>query len=191
MQNFNEKQSDIFGVMHRGLRDLYDYAYRLHDWSKVNFGNLDLELADVKLLQMVTNLKSLLQEDLTDKKLTLTLSIPESVIIHVDEPFFKNAIQNVLNNAIKFSHSGAEILISAIQENKRTTIEITDTGLGIPERFKKTIFEYKHKQSSKGTKGEKGAGIGLTVVKRIIDLHKGEIHIESVEGKGTKVSITL
>lgn len=191
MQNFNEKQADIFGVMHKGLRDLYDYAYRLHDWSKVNFGNLDLELVNVKLFQTVNNLKSLLKEDLDDKNLTLTLNIAKGLIVKVDEPFFKNAIHNLLNNAMKFSHMNGEIIISAKKEADKTLIEIKDNGLGVPERFKKSLFEYNQKHSSKGTKGEKGAGIGLTVVKRIIDLHKGEILIESEENKGTTVSINI
>tara|TARA_R110002050_G_scaffold300722_2_gene471920 strand:- start:64299 stop:65771 length:1473 start_codon:yes stop_codon:yes gene_type:complete len=191
MEHFNTEQSEIFGVMHKGLKDLYDYAYRLHDWSKVHFGNLALDFSNVSIALTINNLKSLLQESLEEKHITLTVDIPKSTTVKVDEPFFKNAIHNLISNAIKFSHENSEIVISTINSNNATILKVADTGVGIPDRFKDKLFEFNEQNSTKGTKGEKGSGLGLTVVKRIIDLHKAEIHIDSQEGIGTTVSITI
>lgn len=191
MEKFNSEQTEIFGVMHKGLKDLYDYVYRLHDWSKVHFGNLDLDFSEVELAQSVNNLKSLLHEALEEKHLSLNIDIPNNTMVKIDEPFFKNAIHNLLSNAIKFSHENNEIIVSAMQSPTQTIIRISDNGVGIPERLKNNLFEFDKQKSTKGTNGEKGSGIGLTVVKRIVDMHQAEIRIESEESNGTTVSIIL
>lgn len=191
MEHFNSDQSEIFGVMHRGLKDLYDYTSRLYDWSKVHFGNITLDLSEVQLILTVNNLKSLLQDSLEEKNISLVIDIPEETTLKVDRPFFKNAIHNILSNAIKFSHENSEIIIAATTNEKETVIVIKDHGIGIPTKFKSKLFEFNKKHSTKGTHGEKGAGIGLTVVKRILDLHQGKVTVDSQEDKGTTISLIL
>lgn len=191
MQNFNSKQNELFGVMHKGLKDLYEYAYRLHDWSKVHFGNVNLEIAQISFYDLVISLNALLTEQLAEKKITIKIDVPKQTTIQVDQPFFKNALHNLLTNAIKFSHIGSEITVSAKTTENEVIIQVIDKGLGIPERFRRTLFDFNKKHSSKGTKGERGSGIGLTVVKRIIDLHEGKITVNSEINKGTTIGIIL
>jgi signal transduction histidine kinase len=150
-----------------------------------------LEITEVPITNTVNNLKILLQEALKEKSIKLINEIPESVTIPVDQAFFKNALHNLLSNAIKFSHENSEITISAITNETGTTIKVKDNGLGIPERFKESLFKFNKKHSSKGTKGEQGAGIGLSVVKRIVDLHNGDIKVNSTEGHGTTIGISI
>ena len=191
MKNFNKEQTEVFTIMNKGLKDLYDYTLRLHEWSNAHFGNFELDLSGVNLLELVENLKGLHLELLSTKSLELEISIPASLTIKIDEPLFKNALHNLLANAIKFSNTNNSIKITAIQDTDSTTIQVIDTGIGIPESFKRSLFEYQEKRSSKGTHGEKGSGIGLTVVKRIVDLHNASITIDSEINVGTTVTIVL
>jgi signal transduction histidine kinase len=191
MDKFNTEQAEVIGVMHKGLKDLYDYAYRLHDWSKVHFGDLQLEISKVKLADLVNNLLGLQQESLNEKRLKVKVDIPSNLIINVDAPYFKNALHNLLSNAIKFSYEDNEIIISAEESKTGTVIVLKDHGTGIPEQFKNNLFEFNKQNSRRGTKGEKGSGIGLTIVKRILNLHNAKIELESKINVGTTVKITL
>jgi len=191
MKNFKPDQAEIFNMMYKGLGDLNDYVNRLYDWSNVHFGNIELDISEVSLHDICVNLKSLFHEKLESKNLDLVLNFPESILIQVDQAFFKNALHNILNNAIKFSNEGQTIKIQTVTTPSSLTIQIIDEGVGITKKIQSTIFDYSKKQSRKGTKGEKGTGIGLTVVKRIVDMHNATINIESVVRKGTTVSITL
>jgi signal transduction histidine kinase len=191
MNNFKPDQAEIFNMMYKGLGDLNDYVNRLYDWSNVHFGNIELDVSEVSLFDMCSNLKSLFHEKLEHKNLDIILNFPESAVIKVDQAFFKNALHNVINNSIKFSNSGQSITIQTVTTPTHITIQIMDKGVGITKKIQNTIFDYSKKQSRKGTDGEKGTGIGLTVVKRIIDMHHATITIDSIIRKGTTVSITL
>ncbi len=112
--------------------------------------------------------------------------------IRVDIDKFENVINNLLYNAIKFTPEGGEVLISTdLKDDNKTEIKIVDTGIGIPEEQLPYIFDKFTKAGRPGTNGEKSSGLGLWIVKRIIELHNGEIHIFSKVDAGTEVEVIL
>jgi signal transduction histidine kinase len=99
-------------------------------------------------------------------------------------------IRNLMGNAIKFTEEG-EIKASVRRFNNHLEVSIADSGIGIPEKIQKELFEIDHKKSTTGTRGEKGSGLGLLICREFILKNGGQISVTSEEGKGTTFSFTV
>ncbi len=113
--------------------------------------------------------------------------------IYVDETHFQNVVFNLMDNAVKYrkQDSPLDIYIKTWNEGNRLFLSIRDTGMGIKKENLKKIFEKFYRVHTGNLHDAKGFGLGLAYVKKIVDLHKGEIHVESEYGKGTKFTISL
>lgn len=100
-------------------------------------------------------------------------------------------IRNLVNNAIKFSHSGSTIEILSNTENNKSIISIKDTGVGMSNETINKLFKIEHSIQKNGTADEKGTGLGLILCKEFIEKNGGEIWVESQEQKGSKFSFSL
>ncbi len=128
-----------------------------------------------------------------DKKLTFKFTKPDKIIPNFafDAQKIKTVIQNILDNAVTYTPSGGKITINLLQKNNYVTVEISDTGIGIPKNEMKHIFT-KFFRSKKALHTETDrSGLGLFIVKNIIDAHNGKIKITSEENKGTSVIFSL
>ena len=129
-----------------------------------------------------------------DKELTINFksNIPK-IDIDINQSKFSRVINNLLVNAIKFSNRKADILVSAEAQTDRekVIIKVQDNGIGIPDSMKSIIFDKFTKASRRGTEGEKSLGLGMSIVKRIVELHNGHIWLESKENVGTTIFIEL
>jgi len=191
MSNFKTNHSHLFNVIYKDVRDLHDYGSKLYDWSNVNFGSMKLERVFVDFNTMVHNLITTLEEKIFSKKIQIKLDIPNHFTIFVDEVFFKNALFNLMTNAIKFSYPMGKITITAEESEGFQVIKIIDEGVGMTDELIESVFNYDSKKSATGTKGEKGSGIGLTIVKKIMDMHSADVIVDSVVEKGTTVEVRL
>ena len=99
----------------------------------------------------------------------------------------KQVLINIIDNSIKFTSKNGEITIKTEANEGLVLIEIQDSGIGIPREEIDKVTEKFHKGKSKGV----GSGIGLAICKEIIGLHRGKLHISSIEGEGTKVTVIL
>jgi signal transduction histidine kinase len=106
-----------------------------------------------------------------------------------DEPLLHNALYNIVENACKYSNDNAIVSIDLCKRAGKIQITTTDNGIGIPEDQINHIFEPLYRAHN--AQSEEGAGIGLSLVKRIIELHEGEIHVQSELDKGTVFSVLL
>ena len=113
--------------------------------------------------------------------------------IYVDEMHFQNVIFNLMDNAVKYRNPDAplDIYMKTWNDNERLYLSIRDTGIGIKRENLKKIFEKFYRVHTGNRHDAKGFGLGLAYVKKIVDLHKGEIHVESEYGKGTCFTISL
>lgn len=126
------------------------------------------------------------------KKIRLSIDINNTIIKkEVDRGQLKRAIQNVISNAVKFSHSGSTIKVSSEIEGDKITFKVVDAGIGIPEALQPYIFDKFTQARRLGTHGEATTGLGLCFSKQCIERHSGEIRFKSIEGKGTKFYIKL
>jgi two-component system sensor histidine kinase VicK len=108
-----------------------------------------------------------------------------SVFLYLDEAKFYQVTSNLLSNAIKFTPDGGEITIRIEEHPGRVLISVSDNGIGIPARLQDKVFQPFTRAKRSGLRGEAPTGLGLSVVKSIVELHEGRIWLESEEDKGT------
>jgi signal transduction histidine kinase len=108
-----------------------------------------------------------------------------------DETLLGQALNNLVGNAVKFTPEGGVITLGSILNKDSYDIFVSDTGVGMPESVSRKLFEGFTRKSTMGTYGEKGTGLGLGIVKKILEAHNFSIRVESEEGKGTKFIISV
>ena len=144
------------------------------------------------------NLYELLREEIENittsarqKQITLNYSIAHDLNITADLQMAKTIIRNLISNAIKYTNTGGEIAMSAIEGNEFVEISIKDNGIGISPEIQKNLFKIEAFHSTSGTNNEKGSGLGLVLCKEFVELHGGKILLESEPGKGSEFKFTL
>jgi signal transduction histidine kinase len=150
-----------------------------------------LEREAVNLHDMLSGVLSLSREWITKKNLTLDFDCPLDIgTIQADERRLKQALFNIMSNAVKFTPENGSITVAAKREDDQVVISFTDTGIGISEEDRPRVFL----RFERGTNAEarrSGAGLGLSLVKSFIELHGGEVALDSTPGEGTKVTCVL
>jgi two-component system sensor histidine kinase BaeS len=117
--------------------------------------------------------------------------IPEPIIAVVDRERLTQVFMNVLSNALKYTDSGGSVSVSIQKSLDEIVIKVSDTGIGIDKQDLPFVFERFYRTDKSRNRKSGGNGIGLTIVKRLVDAHRGTISIDSEPGKGTEVLITL
>jgi signal transduction histidine kinase len=127
-----------------------------------------------------------------NKQQTITVSAPPNFVTMCDADRIREAIDNLVSNAIKYSPIGGKITLLVSHENSNTIIRIMDEGAGLSPEDLGRLFGRFQRLSAKPTAGESSTGLGLSIVKRIIDMHGGDITADSAgPGKGATFTVTL
>jgi two-component system, OmpR family, sensor kinase len=131
-----------------------------------------------------------LQRELTpDAQIIEPIEAVQQLSVYGDASLLSQLFSNLLSNAVKYSPDDALIEVAAAQEEAEVVISIKDHGIGIPEGDQERVFERYFRGSN--TSGIGGSGVGLSLVKSIVDLHKGNIWLQSTEGKGSRFTLRL
>jgi len=159
---------------------------------------LTLKLSEYNLKSIVEEALNILALKLENKKINISINIPEQITVYVEKVSFINSIlNNLLSNAIKFSQPEGTVEIIAESKDNNTIIKIRDYGIGIPETLIKDLFDIKKSTTRVGTRGEPGTGFGMPLTKKFLEYNNGNISIQSpvtVDNQkisGTEVCITL
>ena len=136
--------------------------------------------------KLVNDAVELLRMKAAEKKQTFNLQLNgEAKLFTADREKMNRVINNLLINAIKFSHDNKQITVTTLAKDKKVRIIVQDNGIGIPDRLKDKVFEKFTKAKRKGTMGEPTFGLGLSICKEIIEYYNGSIWLESKENEGT------
>lgn len=186
-----EKQEYLTYIYESSQSQLHLINYLL-DWSRLQSGKMKIEPERLRVSNIVYNSISSLTGNAIRKNIEIRADIPDDIIILADERLITQAVTNLISNAIKFSRSDSTVEINAtIYKKGFVEIIVKDEGIGISEANKAKIFKFEQKFSSNGTKGEKGSGLGLTLVKEIIEKLGGDIWFYSEEDRGSEFHITV
>jgi signal transduction histidine kinase len=132
----------------------------------------------------------LLQRELTpDAQILEPVEAVQQLNVYGDASLLSQLFSNLLSNAVKYSPDGARIEVAAAQDDGEVVVSIKDHGIGIPEGDQERVFERYFRAGN--TSGISGSGVGLSLVRSIVDLHKGDISLESTEGKGSRFTLRL
>ena len=164
----------------------------LLDWTRLQTGRIKIEPQRLNAQTMVFNCVSSLTGNAIRKNLEIKVNVKKNLFIQTDERLITQVVTNLLNNAIKFSDEGKMIEIYADYFNDdMAEFVVKDEGTGISEENKSKLFKIENMFSVEGTKGEKGTGLGLPLVKEIVEKHGGEIWFYSEFGKGSEFHFTV
>lgn len=159
-------------------------------WSQLEMGEASYHPESVKLNTLINNCLSLYSENINNKKLEVKREIKEDISCQVDKIMMESIFRNLLSNAIKFSKRGDQISIGLRLSNDEVHFWISDQGLGLSTEDIRKI-EHSGGFTRRGTANEKGAGMGLTLVREFAHLHRGKLTIQSESGKGSTFEVII
>lgn len=160
--------------------------------TKIEAGFMDINLQNVDIVKLIREICFSISEYLNHKNITFEFcSNVDKKVIAIDPYKLENIILNLLSNAAKFTQPGGRITLRIHDKNSQVMISVEDTGAGIPKERLNVIFERFKQARTHNTKHHEGVGIGLSLVKMLVELHNGQIKVESEVGKGTKFTVLL
>ena len=162
--------------------------------TKLEVGDLNVEMVDFDILELIENVFELLEMKSTKKKITLSFDMDykDPIYVHADRDKIQQVLTNLLVNSIKYGQEDGttEVSVENLIKNK-VIVRITDNGEGISEQHIPRLFERFYRVDKSGSRDEGGSGLGLSIVKHIIEAHDEKIYVESAEGVGSEFSFTL
>jgi two-component system cell cycle sensor histidine kinase PleC len=163
------------------------------DLSKIEAGKRELDEAEIDLAQVARDAFNFVEPQAARKNLTLTLEAHTHAIIRADERALRQIVANLLSNAVKFTPEAGSITLRIAPDDQGGVIlAVADTGIGIrPEDMRKVLESFGQARHDVTNADERGTGLGLPIVKGLIELHGGSLTLESALGAGTTVTITL
>jgi len=159
-------------------------------WSRLEEGASNYHPEEVKLNTLVSNCLSLYSENAKNKELELVQNIPETIICYSDRIMMETIYRNLISNAIKFSTQGGTITIGLFKADGMVRFLVSDQGIGMTQEEIQKILQ-NGGLSRRGTANEKGAGMGLTLVREFTKIHNGELSIKSEPNKGSTFEIII
>ena len=187
-----EKLNDYMGIMRNNAKRLLKIINDLIDSSKIEHGSYRIEIKEVDIVYIVEEAALSLREYIEGKGINLIVDPEmEEKIIEADSGEIERCIVNIVSNAGKFTRAGGNIEVNIKDLDNFVKIEIIDDGIGIDKEFHKLIFNRFNQVVDKNAEVKGGSGLGLTITKKIIDIHNGDIYVESEAGKGSKFTIIL
>ena len=181
----NEKQKKYCENILSAANHLLHLSNYAIDMSRMETDKLELSYSEFYPHEIIEEVQSILEAEITKKHLFVKTKLSKT-IIEADKRRFKQLIYNLVGNAIKYNKLGGSILIKTFIYKKKFYFCIQDTGIGIQEESKKKIFEFLSNIPNSSLKNAESRGIGLSLCKKIISLHNGEINFCSKPNIGTK-----
>ncbi len=191
-QELNPAEVSEFGQhLHQSSQKLLTLIENLLQWSRSQTGKIKLEPKEFTLAQLVSEIVSVQQMQANTKSISIDVSIDKSQTLIADYDTIATVIRNLLSNAIKFTPEKGSITVSADKSAGKTTISITDTGVGMSTEETQRLFSFEKSFSKQGTNQEAGTGLGLIICKEFVEMNGGKIEVHSAKGMGTTFNITL
>jgi signal transduction histidine kinase/PAS domain-containing protein len=185
----NKQQEGYIKDISDASRQLMSLINDILDLASIEAGYMVLDIKEFDVFALLVSIKNSMRERCDEAGLELVMDCPPDIgTIFADEKRVKQIMYNLMGNSIKFTDEGGMITIGA-NENKKgeVSIWVQDTGIGISRNDKIKVFDRFFKSSVTKGKKKSGTGLGLTIVKNIVDLHEGKVILESKENEGTKV----
>lgn len=184
-QDIADDQRQHLSIAHDEALSLKTLINDLLDLSRIEAGAISIMSSKVNIAELVSNVVSSLHPLAKGKSLNLYSSVDDtSLTFDVDSAKIRRVLVNLITNAIKFTESGF-VEVSCSDMSNKTVVWVKDTGVGLPESEKEVIFEKFRQVDFSSTRQYEGIGLGLSIVKQLVELHGGDVWAESVYGEGS------
>jgi len=195
-----EEHGDILDVekvikyskdLNQTIQTTYKLFENLLEWARMQKQNIEYDPTNINVYTIVSSLIPLYRQKAEQKKITMTFSVPEKLIVFADTQMFQTILRNLVSNALKFTFENGCIHIKAEKKDKNIVISVSDTGRGIKKEHISRLFDIESKTKELGTAGETGTGLGLILCREFAEKNSGNIWVESKEGKGSCFFLSL
>ena len=171
---------------------LLDLINDVLDLSKIEAGKLVLNIGDVQVRKIVRDVVGLMKPLADAKGIKMRVKVPATIQpLMADEKRFRQILLNLMSNAIKFTPDGGIVTVASGIDEDHLWVEVTDTGIGIAKEFQAKVFEQFLQVDGSYGRLQEGTGLGLALTKRLVEMHGGEISVESEVGKGSTFRFTI
>ena len=186
-----EDQAELVRILQENTHKEFKLLQDLLDWAKSQSNELNITPIPMNTFSVANETIELLDENARVKNINLINRLSPNTVLKGDPNMIKTVMRNLVANAIKFTPDQGKITISERKDNQYRYIDVTDTGVGIPQKHLDTIFNLADDNVRSGTQGEKGTGLGLQLCSQFLEKHNGRLEVKSEEGKGSTFSVVL
>jgi len=203
IQNMAElllEDTDLSGAARRRLIEniqalahrLTELVSRMLDLARLEAGKIELEMIELRVSDVVRQSLDVLRFSASVKDITMQLVIePDQQLVQADWMKLSQILNNLLTNAIKFTHAGGQVVITVGPSPAGMRVSVADSGLGIPPEQLPYVFEKFRQVHTQGTASERGSGLGLAIVRQLVELHGGSITVTSELRRGSTFTFYL
>ncbi len=188
-----DKREEFVKFIKESSTSLLELVNSLLDWTRLQTGRMKFEPNRLNARDVIDKSIRMLSGGAMNKDVTLYSTLERDAYVHADEGLLLQVLNNLVSNAIKFTDEGGRITLSAkpLYDKNVFQFVVSDSGTGIKPEDQEKLFKVDTKFTLKGTQGEKGSGLGLSLVKDIVEMHGGSIKVESLYGKGSDFIFTI
>jgi signal transduction histidine kinase len=189
--NSEEERNNHLTIIQEEAQRLSQLVKDLFQLARLDQHTFLIQKQNVKLYPYLHNIIQHFDLALKEKDIQLQFDCPQAIELYIDPERFQQVILNLLDNALKYSESGTQISVRARELPTKVTITLRDQGIGIPSTDLPYVFDKLYRVEKSRSRQSGGYGLGLSIVKEIVEAHEGEVAIKSGVGKGTTVEISL
>ena len=190
--DLNERQEDYVRDIRDSGRHLLELINEILDLSKIEAGRMELDVGAVSLPALLEHAVMMLRDRAGAQGVALSLEVADGLdTVRGDELKLRQVVVNLVSNAVKFTPDGGSVAIDARPSGSDVVVSVRDTGIGIAEEERERIFEAFQRGGRSVRTSTEGTGLGLTLSKRIVELHGGHIWVESQVGAGSTFGFSI
>ncbi|MDH3419676.1 MAG: cell wall metabolism sensor histidine kinase WalK [Gammaproteobacteria bacterium] len=187
-----EERIEAVNTIHDEVERMTGLVNNLLSIARIEMGSIDLDKQRVRLGDLLEDINENLGRLARRQKVSLDIDLPQQLSpILVDKDLLRVAINNLLSNAIKYNRPGGRVTVVAEETDEAMLVHIEDDGVGISEADQGHIFDKFFRSDSSEVRSRSGHGLGLSLAQQIVELHDGQISVESELGSGSKFTIAL
>lgn len=186
-----DDKKEIISQMSASSKNLIRLLENLLTWARLSNNKIDVYLEEILMTDIVEMAVYPHLQAARNKKIKLNIDIPNDIKITTDKFIFQTIIGNLINNAIKFSNQLSEINIKLVPDNDKYIFTVKDHGIGIEESQLRNIFLLGKISTGRGTMGEPGTGLGLVLVKELVEKLNWQIEVKSKVNAGSEFILTI
>ena len=196
--SINDEQQDLASNIHTSGHHLLEMINKILDLSKIEAGQMDIQPENFSAIEALEEVNTVIRALSNKKEIALNLRYTQDIRIEADKIKFKQILYNLLSNAIKFTPEGGSVTTEFEQiplgsdiSRDALLVRVIDTGIGIAPEDQPKLFQSFTQLDASRSREYEGTGLGLALTKRLVELHGGEIWVESEKGKGSTFMFTL
>ncbi len=169
----------------------FNLLVNLLEWASLQRDATRFNPEKISFNQLFEEVLSLMKEQAAQKNITIRTKLPGNIEWVADKNMVTSILRNIISNALKFTPREGEVEIAVTRKKNQLEISVSDTGTGMTKEVSNRLFSGDFNESGIGTENEKGSGLGLSLCKEFVEMHGGEIGVESELNKGTTIRFTL